>query len=134
MFLMRNRSLNSERKGPVGATLLEVLVCVSLIGFGVGALLTGMAVVTRGQSRMEDRIVARRLAEGLALQAQTGVGLAEEGAFEAPFEDYRWTAAMREMEGLGEDMNAAALELAVWRRRGAEDALLSRLTAIMGGS
>ena len=79
-----------------GIALLEVLLSVSIIAIGLGALLGTISTGVRTQSRLEQRQTALGLAEArLAEYRATGrfeQAGESEGTFSAPYADYNWNA------------------------------------------
>ena len=102
-----------------GIALLEVLVSVAILTFGMGAAIKAIQTCTRTQSDMNDRIMARSLAEQQwnALRPQGAGGITGDagGRFEVPFDAFSWTAERFESPG---DMPLSMVQIKVWKAPG----------------
>lgn len=105
--------------GKRGVALLEVLVSVSILTFGLGVTMQAIRTATRTQSRLDVRATGRQLAtQQIASLRQMGKsGLQEHmtGAFEEPFSDFSWKA---EVHPPVEDSPFAFVEMKVLKTKG----------------
>jgi type II secretion system protein I len=103
-------------KSNKGIALLEVLVSVAILTFGMGAAIKAIQTCTRTQSDMNDRVLARSLAEqqfnALRLRGAEGITGDASGRFDAPFDAFSWTAERFESPG---DMPLSMVQLKVWK-------------------
>lgn len=89
--------LTAERDN--GFTLLEVMIALAIVGIALVTLI-GLETRTVQLAERQQRVTqATLLAQGKLTEIETGAqsltGLSgREGVFEAPFELYRWTAAL----------------------------------------
>jgi Tfp pilus assembly protein PilV len=97
-----------------GVALIEVLVAVSVIGVGMGAVFQGLSTAARLQSRLDERSDGRRLAAALVSRLEAGGGPEgdQEGRFDPPDDRYSWSATVRRPEG---DTPFSLLEVRVTR-------------------
>ncbi len=99
-----------------GIALLEVLLTVSILAFGLGAALQAISTCTRTQSRLGRQNTARTLAERqlatLRLQGAAGLQTDMGGEFPAPHADFSWSA-----EGMQptDDTPFALVDVTVWK-------------------
>ncbi|MBN2311290.1 MAG: hypothetical protein JXR94_20100 [Candidatus Hydrogenedentes bacterium] len=104
---------------PRGVALLEVLVSVSILAFGLGATMQAIRTCVRTQSHMRDRIAARQLAERqLATFLQQGsqaIAGHMSGAFETPFGDFSWSSHAYAPAG---ESPFVFVEFEVWKGNG----------------
>ena len=104
-----------------GIVLLEVLLSVSIIAVGVVVPLRAIGASARAQARLEERSVARRLAEGqLAVLRVSDMASRQgetEGRFDAPFDQYSWTV---ESQSGGHEAPFALVVLSIWGRENHE--------------
>jgi prepilin-type N-terminal cleavage/methylation domain-containing protein len=96
-----------QRAGEAGFTLLEALVAVLIVGLAAVAALETVAAELRTAARAKHAFTATALAE-YRLETLRVLPAAElhslpdslaRGAFQPPFERYRWTASVREVGG-----------------------------------
>ena len=106
-------------KSNKGIALLEVLVSVAILTFGMGAAIQAIQTCTRTQSDMNDRVMARCLTEqqlnALRLQDAEGINGDAGGRFETPFDAFSWTAERFESPG---DMPLSMVQIKVWKTTG----------------
>lgn len=78
-----------------GVALLEVLLSVSILSLGMGAAFESLSTSARTQSRLEERAVARLLAERqlaeCSLQGALSGDGESSGRFDKPYEMYSWS-------------------------------------------
>lgn len=90
-----------------GFTLLEALVAVMIVGLAAVAALETVGAELRTAARAKDALTATALAEHrietLRILSQNNLASVTDslarGTFPPPFERYRWTAAVREVNG-----------------------------------
>ena len=96
-----------QRGSEAGFTLLEALVAVLIVGLAAVAALETVAAELRTAARAKHALTATALAE-YRLETLRVLPAAElrsltdslaRGAFDPPFERYRWSATVREMAG-----------------------------------
>ncbi len=100
-----------------GVALIEVLVAVSVIGVGMGAVFQSLSTAARLQSRLDERSAGRRLAVAIVprLEARGAPNGDQEGRFDPPDDRYSWSATARRPEG---DTPFSLLEVRVTRVEG----------------
>lgn len=115
--LLHSLSYRVDRTRTIGIALLEVLLSVSIIGIGMGALLRTISVGTRTQSHVEARALALRLAETKLLELRlSGHGSQRqevEGQFESPYDGYGWSARIQPSGG---EEPFTLVRLSIWSR------------------
>ena len=110
------RAARSHSRAQTGFTLLEALVALLLVGFVALTCLRALQVMLRGQAMTREHLEAvalaeRRMAE-LALLPPDSIAAYGEprgDVFPAPFQQYRWRALMRGVEGSPALVRAAVL-------------------------
>jgi hypothetical protein len=110
------RAARPHGRAETGFTLLEALVALLLVGLVALTCLRALQVMLRGQAMTREHLEAvalaeRRMAE-LALLPPDSIAVYGEprgDVFPAPFEQYRWRALMRGVEGSPALVRAAVL-------------------------
>jgi type II secretory pathway component PulJ len=114
----------------IGAALLEVLISVSILSFGLGMTMEGMGTYVRTQSRLEESGTARRLAESqlVTFIISSRILPAGElnGQFEEPFSMFTWSAVVSDPTG---DSPYRLIEVDVWKNEEPDD---RRVASIRG--
>lgn len=95
--------MNSHSSRPEGVALLEVLLAVTMIGIGLGAVFSSFSDTTRLRSLLEREATARHLASGQLHELRISGALRQtgetSGRFEAPYTDYSWNVRVRSASG-----------------------------------
>ncbi len=116
-----------------GVALLEVLLSVSILAFGMGIALRAISTCTRTQSRTEDRATARRLAEQqlttLRLQGRAALQGEMTGRFDEAFADYSWSARIHSS---AEDVPFVLIAFKVWKGRYEDRRLVYTANMLVG--
>lgn len=94
-------SVHSSR--PEGVALLEVLLAVTVLGIGLGAVFASFSDSSRLRSLLEREATARGLASGQLHELRISGALREpgetSGRFEAPYTDYSWSVRVDSSSG-----------------------------------
>ncbi len=108
-----------------GVALLEVMVSVTIVTVGVGTCLRVVVQCANAQKRIEERTVARQLAEQKIMELRVSGASSSpgesEGRFPAPFEAYAWTAHVEPAEN---EQPFSIVNLEIWRKDEAEEYLV----------
>ncbi len=120
-------------RGQVGATLIEVLISTAILAVGMAAAMRAIGTCVRTQSQLDDRSMARRLAEQEIATIRVR-GIAESpddmsGQFEDPFGEYSWIAKIHRG---GDESPFALVEFTVWKGDGSQRGLAYSTQALAG--
>lgn len=114
-----------------GIALLEVLISVAILGFGLGVVMRTLGGCMRVQSRIEQSETVRRLAEqqviDLLLSAEASQGGEMTGRFSQPFGAYSWRAISHVP---AQEAPFVLLEFRVFREREGEQRLVHSTRAL----
>jgi type II secretory pathway pseudopilin PulG len=108
MVIARTRSLRR------GWALIDVIVGGVILGIGLAAVISIAERSLAMQERSERELAAAQLLDGLLNEVRsTGVvewqlGRATDGAFDAPFEEWKWELDIRK-QGLGDPYEVTAI-------------------------
>ena len=87
-----NRTTKSQKQHE-GIALLEVLLAISVIAVGLGAIIETVASGARMQSHIEERAFVQRLAEQKLTELRLGKESGQfAGQFSEPYSLYSWSA------------------------------------------
>lgn len=93
-------------KGQAGFTLVEVMIALTLMALAFGTILTIQGQATKATERAQQAQTVAMLARNLMIDTEllmegkafNEVKEEESGAFEAPYQDYRWKREVKQIE------------------------------------